>query len=324
MEIQFPDYSKSGIREFFKNFKIPKIYNICDTVDMLVDTGKSFSRFGDGELKIMTNPNIDHNFQMNSEKLRSRLKEIIVSTDDGVEIGINRIYFFKDGNEHEKIEEFLYKKGYGNTIIKDGYANFLKREHYYDSAFTIPCHHYNMPKEFFEEYFNNIKKIWNEKNIILVTGDSEIFNYKFNIFKEFSKSIQFVNIAKKHAFEYQKRILYSVRKMIPYDRKSDYVVLFGCGIAATVFSYDFGREGICQSIDIGHLAKEYNNFKLGVIPWSKEDLFFSGTKTEEASKKYRNSEFLKIDNTSYKCHSSKKDKTWNRNQIPYFHGGKFD
>lgn len=314
-------YPENGnVRDIFKNFHIPLIYNFCDTVDMLVDTGKSFSRFGDGEFKVMTNPNIDHNFQMNSEILRRRLKEILISNDDNVEIGVNRIYFYKDGNEHPKIEEFIYKKNYGKMIIKDGYLSFMKRDHYYDSTFTIPCHHYIMPKDFFESYFEKIKSIWSGKNVILATGDTEILKYKYNIFSEKSKSLRLIELSKKHAFEYQKRIMRAVKQMIPSDSKSDYVVLFGCGIAATVFSYDFGKEGICQSIDIGHLAKEYNNFKNGTVPWSNNESFFSGTKTEEDSRKFRIENDIRNKTCSNSISTVKRNNTWDRSKIAYFNG----
>jgi len=269
MEIRFD----GGVRDIFHHCKVPEIYDIRQTVEMLSDTGKSFSRFGDGEFKIMTERNVDHVFQKRNAELSERLAQIISSQCDFVEVGINRIYFYKDGFEHPYIENFIYGRGYGRMILNNGYIGYLKREHYYDSVFSIPYHHYILPKWFFDDYFESVKNIWKGKKVLLVTGDIYMMEYSYSIFDS-AKSVDLLEISKRNAFDYRKRILHAISKRLPKRKNRDYVVLFACGLAATVMSFDIGSEGKFQSIDIGHLAREYDFFKRGLFPYTKSDKCF--------------------------------------------------
>ena len=259
------------VRDIFKSCPIPLIYDIEKTVGMLVETDKSFSRFGDGEFKLMTERGVDHNFQKSNPKLTERLLEIIGSNEKSIEVGINRIYFYKDGFELPYIEDFIYNKGYGRLMVEKRYFDFLRRDYYYDSVFSIPFHHYRLPKTFFDGYFNNVKKIWKGRNVWLVTGDVEIMKYDFNIFSEFAKSVKAVGLSKVDAFDYHNRILRYI-KTLGISKKNDIVVLV-CGFEATVLAYDLAELGY-RAIDAGHIAKEYNNYRKGIVPYSIADRHF--------------------------------------------------
>lgn len=277
MTMESPFANEPIVRKIYgKNAKVPVIYDICKTVKMLSETGKSFSRFGDGEFMLMTNKNVNHVFQKKNEKLSDRLVEILSSNNENVEIGINRIYFYTEGNsiEHPYIENFMYKRGYGKVIVKNKYLNFMKREHYYDSVFSIPYHHYVLSDLFFEEYFESVKNIWRDKDVILVTGDLDILKYQNSVF-DTSKSMKIIEISKRDAYDYHNRILRYVRNSIPNGKsKNDLVILLACGLEATVLAYDLGKDGDVQAIDIGHLAREYDSFKKRVIPYSTRDKRF--------------------------------------------------
>lgn len=263
-EVQF----NGRIRDVFADCGIPPIYDIVKTVEMLVSTENSFSRFGDGEFKMMTEPNIDHCFQKSNSKLPNRLREIIKSDEDGIEIGVNRIYFYQDGIGHPFIENFIYGKRYWRLIYSKRYFDFLTRRHYYDSVFSIPVHHYKLPNAFFDSYFDEVKKIWKGRNVYLVTGDSDIAKYDHNIFLESSKSVRFVEISPVNAFDYHERIIRYI-KGLGISKKDD-ILLLVCGLEATVLAYDLAEIGY-RAIDVGHIAKEYNNYRRGIIPYSKMD-----------------------------------------------------
>ena len=146
------------------------------------------------------------------------LKHILGTENDNVEVGINRIYFYKDGFEHPYIENFIYRKRYGQMILNKHYLDYMKRKHYYDSVFSIPYHHYKLPREFFDEYFKSVKNIWKGKRILLVTGDVDMMGYRHSIFDS-AKSIELLEISKRNAFDYRKRILSAISKRLP-KRKS--------------------------------------------------------------------------------------------------------
>lgn len=259
-------------RHWFNNAIVPPIHDVTKTVDMLIETEKSFSRFGDGEFKLMTEPDKNHCFQRNSVELAEKLKSILASVSDSVEVGINRIYFYKDGIELPYIEDFLVNKGYAKLMVSKGYCGYLKRDHYYDSVFSIPYHHYALDRTFFDSYFDKVKKIWEGRNVYLITGDSEIMNYDFNIFAESAKKVNLVEISKTDAFEYSDRIRRYV-KGLGVSKKND-LLLFVCGLAGTTLSYDMAVEDGYRCIDVGHIAKEYNAYRHGIVPYSKRDEYF--------------------------------------------------
>lgn len=263
-----------GVRDIFNGCSVPPIYDICKTVDMLLETEKSFSRFGDGEFKLMTEPDVNHVFQKGSPEIMGRLKEIISSNEDGVEIGINRIYFYSDGFDHPRITNFLYKKGYAALMCKYRYLDFLtKRDHYYDSVFSIPMHHYTLNKEFFEWYFGRVKSIWKNRSVVLVTGDAEIMKYNYNIFTESAKSVRLVEISKVDAFEYHDRIMKYIDSL-GLSKKDDLILLV-CGLEGTILAYDLAEKGY-RALDVGHIAKEYFGFRNNIIPYSHRDRHFFG------------------------------------------------
>jgi hypothetical protein len=261
-----------AVRDIFRGQSVPQIYDICKTADMLVETDCSFSRFGDGEFKLMTESGVDHNFQRSNPKLTKRLEEIIASNEEEVEIGVNRIYFYCDGFDHPHISDFIYGKGYGRLMLRYGYLDYLsKRDHYYDSVFSIPAHHYVLGKDFFDSYFERVKDIWRKRNVVLVTGDTEIMDYDFNIFSESARSVKLVELSKVDAFEYHGRIMKYISSL-GLSKKND-ILLLVCGLEATVLAYDLAECGY-RAIDVGHIAKEYYNYKHGIVPYSRRDRHF--------------------------------------------------
>lgn len=258
-------------RDIFRGFSIPPIHDVSETASMLAETVRSFSRFGDGEFKLMTETGVDHSFQRGSEELSRRLREIVGSDEASVEIGVNRIYYYSDGFDHPYIENFIFRRGYGSLMTGRRYPDLLTRGHYYDSVFSIPFHHYALPRDFFEGYYAGAKRIWEGRVVWLVTGDVEIAGYAFNIFSESARDVKVVGISKTDAFEYHGRILKHL-KGLGISKKND-IVLLVCGIEGTVLAYDLAELGY-RAIDAGHIAKEYDMFRRGVVPYSRADKGF--------------------------------------------------
>ena len=61
-----------------------------ETLDELINTNKSITRFGDGEFDMIYK--IGMNYQKYNEKLAERLKEIVMSNDDGIMIGLPNVF----------------------------------------------------------------------------------------------------------------------------------------------------------------------------------------------------------------------------------------
>ncbi|NLC93273.1 MAG: DUF1792 domain-containing protein [Treponema sp.] len=80
--------------QLIKDTKLPKIKNSFDTIEELLNTNKSFCRFGDGEISLIYNNSIP--FQKSNHLIAARLKEIIKSSSDSIMIGIGYYYFYPE------------------------------------------------------------------------------------------------------------------------------------------------------------------------------------------------------------------------------------
>ena len=110
------DYFFSLIWYIMPNNKYRKIKFIedNDTIDKIVNQGKTMCRFGDGELKIMENVQSKF-FQKNDEELSKRLKEVINCNNQDILIGLPIV--FKDLSQFKmksrafwKIHMYRYRK----------------------------------------------------------------------------------------------------------------------------------------------------------------------------------------------------------------------
>ena len=127
-----------------------KTYTTDETMDMLVNTNISICRFGDGELKIISDANYNIGFQKNDIVLRDRLKKILLDKpNDNILVSV--IYLNESNNlvNDDKRKIILEIINRNNSNYKFGAANITRSLKY------IP---------FF-------KKIWNSKNIIIIEGE---------------------------------------------------------------------------------------------------------------------------------------------------------
>ena len=105
--------------------------------------------------------------------------------------------------------------------------------------------------------FDNIKKIWDNKNVLIVEGRYTRFGVG-NDLLENAKDVKRIIVPDKNAFEKYDEIIKAVRF---YGKNK--LILSIIGPTATVLSYDLAREGY-WIIDIGQLDTEYEWFIRGV------------------------------------------------------------
>ena len=133
-------------RETKNDWNVIKTFRIKDgfeTIQELIETQKSFIRFGDGEIMLMrTTRGIA--FQKYDYRLAQGLREIIFSNDERLLIGIWREYYYSSIGLREPVREWMYEfvpryyfimeeflrdsKIYGSTSISQVYAVY----EYYD------------------------------------------------------------------------------------------------------------------------------------------------------------------------------------------------
>lgn len=230
-----------------------KIMSDEKLVDLIVNEGKSFSRFGDGELSLMLENKFDLNFQHNSEDLKEKLKETLNSNLDNLIIGIN-VSFNDASIYNEKVQRncrtfnYLYRDIYKKIIPSDKtYGNSSITRFYIDYDNTDMTGAYAR--------VNNIKRIWNDRKLLIVEGEHSRLGVGNDLFEN-SKSIRRILVPETNAFDKYEDILNEITKNV----ENDEMVLLAVGPTATILAYDLAKENI-QAIDVGHIDVEYEWMK---------------------------------------------------------------
>ena len=224
------------------------------TIEKILKDGSSIARFGDGEFNMMKGGDIE--FQPKNKELTKRLREVLNSEEENLLIGIPSYYFedisiyvdkAREWFEYIQIRERLstYKllknknhKIYYNSNISRFYIDFKDKSHA-------------------KEYITKIKKLWENRNVIMVEGDktrSGVGNDLYNNAKSFKRILA----PAENAFVKYDEILNAI---IKYANKGD-LILMALGPTATVLAYDLYKNGY-QAIDLGHLDLEYEWFLRG-------------------------------------------------------------
>lgn len=105
--------------------------------------------------------------------------------------------------------------------------------------------------------FDSLKKIWADKDILLIEGEKSRLGVGNDLFNN-TKSIRRILAPNRNAFDYYDPIIHEVQKYPP----NEYLILLALGPTATVLAYDLAQKGY-QAIDIGHVDIEYEWFRMG-------------------------------------------------------------
>lgn len=256
------------INEFYRLFfypinkiKICKIHSssVEDTIKSLINTNKSLSRFGDGEMRRILGYNNLHKytadrFEKNSLILRNKLIKVLESNQKNLEIGIPHIFYgFKHCNApYRRFSRLLIAK-YGAKFMK--YLNYDKR--YYNSCFSRfymgDITNKRSSRLLSYKRFKLLKKIWKNKKILIIEGNECRIGLNNNLFDDV-KSIKRVECPAVNAFESYGIIFDKVLNYL--NRFPDTLCLISLGPTATILSYDLTKQGF-RAIDMGQVDIEY-------------------------------------------------------------------
>ena len=193
----------------------PKILNVPQTLDKLLHSRDSIARYGDGEMEIMNGGKIP--FQDYDAELANRLKSIIKTSYSNVMLGIPYTYFFPKflPERSEEIKQWNY------TRIPKYRRDFLQC---IDKGLEYCAAEISTLDGASSETYEMFRKLWNGKNIAIITCKSLWDKVEYNIFD-------------------------NARGMI--------IVM--CGPAAAVWAVDLAKRGY-RALDIGHVLKGYYFF----------------------------------------------------------------
>lgn len=238
--------------EFINNgcVNIPKVKDRHETLEILLNSNKSISRYGDGEFNLIYGNDLA--FQKYSEELAKRLKEILKDNDENIMVGIPN-KFGSLANETQGSADFWRRfLVYNRAFI---YSILDMNKQYYDPEVTRP-YMGNKNKSECGEIFEKFKKLFSGKNLIIVEGKFSRLGYNNDLFSR-AKSIKRILCPAKNAFSKYNEILEECKQ-----HSKDNLFIIALGPTATVLAYDLAKSGY-RALDLGHIDIEYEWFLQG-------------------------------------------------------------
>ena len=235
-----------------KNIKIPNVMSIDETIDDIINNRKSVCRYGDGEFTTLIDKSNDIYYkQKRNIKLVNKLRLILKENRKGLIVCIWD-YFgnLDDYNDYYKKIARMHM----NNLRMDIYM-FLDMNKIYGNAFISRPYIIYKDKSKSNYYFNKIKKIWENQDVVVIEGVGTRLGVGNDLFNN-AKSVLRVLCPAESAFDKYDEILSYVREL-PQNR----LYLIALGMTATVLAYDMYMLGY-WAIDIGHIDIEYEWFRM--------------------------------------------------------------
>lgn len=223
-----------------------KVKSLEATLEEISIHKKSISRFGDGEFRLIL-PNENLKFQEENHLLTERLKEVLTSNLENHIVAIpesfHSVKAFKLNVKYWWID-FINK--FGNQL-----SPYFKKGKTYGNAFISRFYLDYENKSQVEKTIKNLKKIWQNRDVLIIEGEFSRLGVGNDLFDEVS-SLQRLIAPSKNAFSHYDEILEKAKEL-----GKDKLILIALGPTATVLSYDLARAGF-WAVDIGHVDIEYS------------------------------------------------------------------
>lgn len=234
-----------GKEIFFK----PKMRSNQETLHLIIDEGKSLARFGDGEFSIASNIN-RQKFQETNLELAARIKEVLKTDNENLLVALADNYGSLEKYNQQGADGI---RCYMTEDTRKLHESLLDKDKVYSDAYiTRPYVLYkdnltDAPKRRFDE----LKKIWDSKNIIIVEGAETRLGVGNDLFDN-AESIRRILAPATNSYSRYNEILNASLEVA----KTADIFLLAIGPSAGVLAYDLTVSGI-QAIDVGHIDMEY-------------------------------------------------------------------
>lgn len=243
---------------------LPKVKSITETIEKIVKDNCSIIRFGDGEILYITDK-LELPFQEYKQELANKLKLILKSDIPNILVGLPNDYI-----KRPLTETSLFWR----SQITWSYPRFrrhlnLSKEYYNASITRIYYGSKDIEKS--KEYFQFMKQIWNDRDVLLIEGEKSRFGVGNDLLNN-ARSIIRILGPYHHAFRKYEELLEAAGR-----HNKNKLILVALGPAAKPLAFELAVRGF-QVVDIGNLDIEYEWFRLGV----KERVKIKGKYTSEA------------------------------------------
>lgn len=245
-------YYRYKYLQFTRRFPL-QILTDEETVDVILNSRKSVSRFGDGEFKVIFGAG--NGFQKPNEVLGKRLYEVLTSNMDNVLICIPRVLLSTEYCTADAANFWHHHV----IINRNQWSSILSPSKTYGQASFTRFYMDYKDKSNSPKLFAHIKKIWDRKNILIVEGEHSCLGVGNDLFDN-ATSVKRLICPSQNAFDKYEEILSATLRFA----KEDDLVLIALGMTATVLAFDLSKYNI-QAIDIGHIDIEYEWMKMGTL-----------------------------------------------------------
>ena len=146
---------------------------------------------------------------------------------------------------------------------------FSMKKQYLNVSIFSPYHSLDSDIIDIGDVFTQIKKVFRNKDIILVTGDPYFKKYKDNenVFNE-AKSLEIYDTPSKGSFQLYDTFLNDLKKT------NGKLICMACGPCGKVLAYELQTNYGIRCIDTGHLMRDYHRFVNKIVPFSPEDKMY--------------------------------------------------
>lgn len=235
-----------------EKIRLPRIVPVSRTLKLIIEKGCSIVRFGDGEFGLIDKCRF-HKFQKDDDRLAKRLEEVLYSHEPGCLVAIADNYgSLEQMTERGKDSIRIYMTS-GAREIHMGLLD-LTRE--YHNAYLTRPYIYFKDKEHAGERFDALKKIWEDRDIVIIEGHQTRLGVGNDLIAH-AKSVRRILGPVTNAFDSYEKIMEAALKI-----EKTALFLLALGPTATVLAYDLYKSGY-QAVDIGHIDVEYEWFQMG-------------------------------------------------------------
>ena len=243
------------VHDFFytRTHRPPQIMSCEETVKYILETGCSVARFGDAELKLVSGKNVI--YQVSTPAIRARLNEVLGSDKENLLVCLPSVFSDEQLKPYNSSTVRFWKKHLAKCR-KHWYKNLIDGKTYGNAFISRNYMNLKDKQEGVAEYFELVKKLWENRDIIIVEGEKSRLGMGNDLFDN-AKSVRRILGPSTQSFYKYDRILNEIKKQ---DKKALFILAMGP--TASVLPIDLCDLGY-QVIDMGNIDTEYEWFKMG-------------------------------------------------------------
>lgn len=232
-----------------KDFPKYKIMSIEETIDQIVNHKKSISRLGDADFLLLMEIR-DVSYHRLHPVLSHKLREVLKAENENFLVAITDALVYRSYmNRGSRAHWIGFVNKYGKILSK-----YIPTNKIYGNTHMTRIYIDSLNEKKANVYFEKLKKIWDNKNIVIVEGEFSRLGVGNDLFDNASNIKRIIAPSRDAFFKYEEIISYL--KTFPKDTQ----FLFALGPTASVMCYELSKEGY-WAIDIGNVDMEYMWFK---------------------------------------------------------------